>query len=116
MSTQCPRKHPPVSSCCKARSTCSSSELCWPDLLTDAIAEHIQRTSEDLPQIETGSLYPALHRLEANGWLSPSWEPVGERQAGPLLSAHTARTETSRCRTLQVGSLLPRTGFDSQLN
>ena len=30
-----------------------------------AIAKHIQRTSEDLLQVETGSLYPALHRLEA---------------------------------------------------
>src|SRR5438552_6578444 len=39
-----------------------------------AIAKHIQRTSEDLLQVETGSLYPALHRLEARGWVAPSWE------------------------------------------
>ena len=39
-----------------------------------AIAKHIQRTSEELLQIETGSLYPALHRLEAKGWIIPSWE------------------------------------------
>ena len=39
-----------------------------------AIAKHIQRTSEDLLQVETGSLYPALHRLEAKGWITPSWE------------------------------------------
>jgi PadR family transcriptional regulator PadR len=39
-----------------------------------AIAKHIQRTSEDLLQVETGSLYPALHRLEAKGWIAPSWE------------------------------------------
>ncbi|HEY7057867.1 MAG TPA: PadR family transcriptional regulator [Vicinamibacterales bacterium] len=39
-----------------------------------AIAKHIQRTSEDLLQVETGSLYPALHRLEANGWIAASWE------------------------------------------
>lgn len=39
-----------------------------------AIARHIQRTSEDLLQVETGSLYPALHRLEAKGWISASWE------------------------------------------
>lgn len=38
------------------------------------IAKHIQRTSEDLLQIETGSLYPALHRLEAKGWISASWQ------------------------------------------
>jgi transcriptional regulator len=39
-----------------------------------AIAKYIQRTSEDLLQVETGSLYPALHRLEAQGWISASWE------------------------------------------
>ena len=39
-----------------------------------AIAKHIQHTSEELLQVETGSLYPALHRLEAKGWLEASWE------------------------------------------
>jgi len=39
-----------------------------------AIAKHIQRTSEELLQVETGSLYPALHRLEAKGWITASWE------------------------------------------
>lgn len=39
-----------------------------------AIARHIQRTSEDMLQVETGSLYPALHRLEAKGWIAASWE------------------------------------------
>jgi PadR family transcriptional regulator PadR len=39
-----------------------------------AIAKYIQRTSEDLLQVETGSLYPALHRLEAKGWVAASWE------------------------------------------
>jgi PadR family transcriptional regulator PadR len=39
-----------------------------------AVAKHIQKTSEDLLQVETGSLYPALHRLEAKGWIAASWE------------------------------------------
>jgi transcriptional regulator len=39
-----------------------------------AIAKHIQLTSEELLQVETGSLYPALHRLEAKGWIAASWE------------------------------------------
>ena len=38
-----------------------------------AIAKHIQRTSEELLQVETGSLYPALHRLERRGWIKASW-------------------------------------------
>lgn len=39
-----------------------------------AIGKHIQQTSEELLQVETGSLYPALHRLEAKGWIAASWE------------------------------------------
>src|SRR5689334_21425672 len=39
-----------------------------------AIGKHIQRTSEDILRIETGSLYPALHRLELKGWIAASWD------------------------------------------
>ena len=39
-----------------------------------AIAKQIRRTSEELLRVETGSLYPALHRLEARGWIAASWE------------------------------------------
>jgi PadR family transcriptional regulator PadR len=38
------------------------------------IAKHIQRTTEDLLQVEHGSLYPALHRLERKGWVAAKWE------------------------------------------
>jgi transcriptional regulator len=39
------------------------------------IAQHIQRTTDDVLQVEHGSLYPALHRLERRGWVSAKWEP-----------------------------------------
>ncbi len=42
------------------------------------IAKHIQRTTDDLLQIEHGSLYPALHRLERKGWIAARWEPAGK--------------------------------------
>jgi PadR family transcriptional regulator, regulatory protein PadR len=42
------------------------------------IAKHIQRTTEDVLQIEHGSLYPALHRLERKGWLAAKWESAGK--------------------------------------
>jgi transcriptional regulator len=38
------------------------------------IAKHIQRTSEEVLQVEHGSLYPALHRLERKGWIASKWE------------------------------------------
>ncbi|HZZ39828.1 MAG TPA: PadR family transcriptional regulator [Acidobacteriaceae bacterium] len=37
------------------------------------IAHVIEQTSEDVLQIEQGSLYPALHRLEDRGWVSSYW-------------------------------------------
>jgi PadR family transcriptional regulator PadR len=43
-----------------------------------AIAKYIQQTSEDLLQVETGSLYPALHRLEARGLIAASWNLSGK--------------------------------------
>ena len=39
-----------------------------------SIAKHIQRTSDDVLQVETGSLYPALRRLEEKGWISSKWD------------------------------------------
>ncbi len=43
------------------------------------IAKHIQRTTEDVLQVEHGSLYPALHRLERKGWVSSKWEMAKDR-------------------------------------
>src|ERR671914_3131348 len=37
------------------------------------IAKHIQQTSEDVLQVEHGSLYPALKRLERDGWITSGW-------------------------------------------
>jgi len=39
-----------------------------------AIAGQIRSVSEEVLHVETGSLYPALHRLEAQGWISSEWE------------------------------------------
>ena len=44
------------------------------------IAKHIQRTTEDVLQVEHGSLYPALHRLERKGWIAAKWEPAAKDQ------------------------------------
>jgi transcriptional regulator len=44
------------------------------------IAKHIQRTTGDVLQIEHGSLYPALHRLQRRGWVSAKWEMANDRK------------------------------------
>jgi PadR family transcriptional regulator, regulatory protein PadR len=68
-----------------------------------AIAHAIERGSDDFLQIEHGSLYPALHRLEDRGWIASFWgtsennrkakyyrlTPLGKRQ----LVAQTKRWE-----------------------
>jgi transcriptional regulator len=40
-----------------------------------AVAQRLQQISRDAVQVNQGSLYPALHRLEQKGWLSAEWRP-----------------------------------------
>ena len=44
------------------------------------IAKHIQRTSDEVLQVEHGSLYPALHRLERKGLIVSKWEMAKDRR------------------------------------
>jgi PadR family transcriptional regulator, regulatory protein PadR len=47
-----------------------------------AIAKRIQQISRDVLQVQQGSLYPALHRLEQQGWIRAKWaESETGRQA-----------------------------------
>ena len=56
-----------------------------------AISERIQAISEDVLQINQGSLYPALHRLERQGWLEAEWKVSRARPQGQVLPAHDVR-------------------------
>jgi transcriptional regulator len=47
--------------------------LQWGPQHGHGIVQAIRAGSEDLLQVETGSLYPALHRLEKQGWLTAEW-------------------------------------------
>jgi PadR family transcriptional regulator PadR len=86
-----------------------------------AIAKHIQRTSEDLLQVETGSLYPALHRLEAKGWIAASWElsEKGKRARYYRLTAGGRKqlvSEQSKWRALSraIGLILMPVGQEGR--
>jgi len=47
-----------------------------------AITQHIQEASAELLRVEEGSLYPALHRLEQEGWIEGTWGTTeNKRQA-----------------------------------
>lgn len=45
-----------------------------------AIGKRIQETTHDVLAIEHGSLYPALHRLEHDGWIAATWETPPDRK------------------------------------
>ena len=46
-----------------------------------AIAQRINKISRDVLQVQQGSLYPALHRLEKRGLLSGEWREISGREA-----------------------------------
>ena len=43
-----------------------------------SISQAIRANSGDVLQVDTGSLYPALHRLERKRWIAAKWEPAGK--------------------------------------
>src|SRR5437870_5752630 len=49
--------------------------LQWGPQHGHGVGQAIRQNSADLLQIERGSLYPALHRLEAQGFISSEWKP-----------------------------------------
>jgi transcriptional regulator len=71
-----------------------------------AIAQHIQRVSGDVLRVEEGSLYPALQRMQAKGWVASEWKltptkrraryyrltAIGRRQLGEEQSAFARAT------------------------
>ncbi len=44
------------------------------------IAQHIQRISQDVLQVEEGSLYPALQRMRQKGWIRAEWQKTPNNQ------------------------------------
>ena len=43
------------------------------------ITKHIRSSTDEVLQVEHGSLYPALHRLERKGWIVAKWETAKDR-------------------------------------
>jgi PadR family transcriptional regulator PadR len=54
--------------------------LQWGPRHGHGIGQAIRASSGELLQVETGSLYPALHRLERQGWLSSEWKVSEKNQ------------------------------------
>ncbi|HVY93074.1 MAG TPA: PadR family transcriptional regulator, partial [Bryobacteraceae bacterium] len=54
------------------------------------LCEHIHSVSDDLLKVEEGSLYPALHRMDQDGWISSKWE-ITDRGRKARVYSITAR-------------------------
>src|SRR3954463_9061732 len=55
-----------------------------------AITSHIQRVSAELLRVEEGSLYPALHRMEQDGWLRSEWGTTEKNREAKFYSITVA--------------------------
>lgn len=55
-----------------------------------AIAQRIKQMSNDILQVQQGSLYPALHRLEQNGWIEAEWKDSETNRRAKYYSLTTA--------------------------
>ena len=73
-----------------------------------AIAQRIQQVSNDLLRVQQGSLYPALHRLEHQGWIRSKWGSSDQKRRAKFYSMTAAgrrqlETETSKWQRLSAG-------------
>ena len=73
-----------------------------------AIAQRIQQISDDLLRVQQGSLYPALHRLEHQGWITAEWGASDNNRRARYYSLTKAgkrqlRTEVSKWERLSAG-------------
>jgi transcriptional regulator len=81
-----------------------------------AIAQRIQQISDDLLRVQQGSLYPALHRLEHQGWITAEWGASENNRRARFYSLTRAgrkqlETEVTKWERLSTGVnlLLQRT-------
>jgi transcriptional regulator len=70
-----------------------------------AIAQRIEQISEETLKVQQGSLYPALHRLEHQGWIQAEWGPSENKRRAKFYSLTASgkrrlESETTKWRRL----------------
>jgi len=73
-----------------------------------AIAKRIQQVSQEILQVQQGSLYPALHRLEQQGWIKAHWAETETGRKAKLYSLTKSgriqlASELANCQRLWSG-------------
>ena len=62
------------------------------------IAQRLEQISQSVVQVNQGSLYPALHRLEQKGWLKAEWKQSETGREAKFYSLTRFRTKAARGR------------------
>jgi PadR family transcriptional regulator, regulatory protein PadR len=75
------------------RTIASDSQHGW------AISQRIQQISRDVLQVQQGSLYPALHRLERRGWIKSSWDVSDNNRRAKYYQLTTAGRKQLKAET-----------------
>jgi PadR family transcriptional regulator PadR len=81
-----------------------------------AIAKRIQQVSREVLQVQQGSLYPALHRLEQQGWISAEWREAATGRPAKFYSltragrAHLQRERAQWARLSEAINLVLQKG------
>jgi len=70
-----------------------------------AIAKRIQQISNEVLQVQQGSLYPALHRLEQQGWITANWAESETGRQAKFYSLTAAGREQLEKETANWGRL-----------
>lgn len=65
------------------------------------IAQRLQLTSKDVLQVQQGSLYPALHRLERKGWIEAEWKESDNGRMAKFYSLTAAGRKQLKSETEQ---------------
>src|SRR5437762_2444499 len=92
--------------------------LQWGEQHGYGISQAIRVNSGDVLQVETGSLYPALHRLERQGWVKAEWKKSDNNQrvkeyrltAAGKKQLHAERSKWEQFSTAIAGVLKPVKG------
>ena len=84
------------------------------------ISQAIRTGTSDVLQVETGSLYPALHRLEKQGWVKSEWKQTENNQRARFYSLtppgrkHLAKEQTRWTEiTSAIAALMTRQGGEA---
>ena len=85
--------------------------LSWGAQHGHGVGQWIRNTSDDALQVEHGSLYPALHRLERQGWIDAEWKLTENRQRAKyyrLTAAGKRQLTTEQSRWDQIVQVVSR--------